>query len=314
MFGRKREAAEVQDQGEKRRNRLSALGTAGVYLCDEKDKLAAEEQRTNDNLNALVSSVGEARSEQDRISSSVEGFREQFNKAMDVTKGLDDILSKMSSAVDQTHQGMDRVREASGSVQNTINDVQRVFAEFQKSLDDIQDNVNAINRIASQTNLLALNASIEAAHAGEHGKGFAVVADQVKKLSGNIQGLVDSIGSSMQTLNETGTKLLNSIEATHEAIQHSIDQVTDTENVVNGITEVADEISTGQKNLEKVFDVCGQNADSITESVNRSITTFDKVHSDIQHMKTDVTRKGFIFEDMTNVLDQIKPMTDALKD
>jgi methyl-accepting chemotaxis protein len=80
-----------------------------------------------------------------------------------------------------------------------------------------------IEEIASQTNLLALNATIEAARAGEAGRGFAVVAHEVKQLSGQTRGAINSVG---QTVNGIRTRM-NFAEITIDSIAGQIDLVSE---------------------------------------------------------------------------------------
>ncbi len=318
MFGfmkkAEEETVEVKaSESMKKSDELHIIQRMGEYIDKRKEALQKEEMDTSDELKSIRTSFEIVQQKSEDISASIEAFKDQFAEAREVTSGFDQIISKMISTADETHENMGKVRKSSDSVEVTITAVQEVFEEFQKSFDEIQEKVNAINGIANQTNLLALNASIEAARAGESGRGFAVVADQVNKLSSDIKELVSSIGDSMGVLNNNNGKLMDSIESTRSAMQESVQHVNETEEVVDSIKTVANEIEDGNRKMNAVFDDCSKTIGDITDTVEASGQYYDTVENNIKEMGTKITRKGFIFEDLTNLLEQFEPFVDELK-
>lgn len=76
------------------------------------------------------------------------------------------------------------------------------------SIKAIENRTKDLQKVASMERILAINASVEAARAGAAGVGFAVVAREIGELSdnsttvyGEIQGIVDSMGKSIQKMN-----------------------------------------------------------------------------------------------------------------
>ena len=321
MFGFKRaveeaEAVQMEQNVEKQHNfkeDLLSLRAFGNYINEQKNKLQEEEVATSDELKAIRTSFNAVNEKTQEMNNSVDNFRQQFDNVRSITASFDEIIEKMLATADETHTNMSKVRNSSDSVENTISAVQSVFTEFQKSFDEIQEKVNQINGIANQTNLLALNASIEAARAGESGRGFAVVADQVNKLSSDIKGLVSSIGDSMGVLNDNNSKLMASIDETRKAMQESVEHVNETEEVVDNIKVVAGEIEGGNKKMSGVFAECAENVNDITESIQTSVSYFERVEDAINDMSVNITRKGFIFENMGNILDQTDPLIDRIE-
>ena len=287
---------------------LQSIKVFGDYISEQKERLQEEEVATSDELRAIRSSFDAVMERSQDITEAVENFKNQFTRVRDITASFDEIIEKIIVTADETQTNMGKVRTSSDSVETTISEVQEVFTEFQKSFDEIQDKVTQINGIANQTNLLALNASIEAARAGESGRGFAVVADQVNKLSSDIKELVSSIGDSMGVLNANNSKLMKSIDDTRSAMQESVQHVNETEEVVDSIKDVANEIEEGNKSMIAVFDECAHNVDSITDSIQQSEDYYRKVGDTIDDMTLNVTRKGFIFENMQNILEQAEPL------
>lgn len=320
MFGFKKAAEEPvknlnsqEKTGRGLKTDLDSVRAFGRFIAEQKQELQEEELSTSYELLAIRDSFDAVIEKEQAITTSVDNFKEQFSKVREITASFDQIIEKMISTADETHTNMGRVRDSSDSVENTIAAVQSVFTEFQNSFDEIQEKVNQINGIANQTNLLALNASIEAARAGESGRGFAVVADQVNKLSSDIKELVSSIGDSMGVLNANNSKLMSSIDETRQAMQESVKHVNETEEVVDNIKVVAGEIEDGNKKMVTVFDECAGNVDAITESVRTSEEYFDKVDAAINDMGLNITRKGFIFENMENILEQTDPLINQIE-
>ncbi|SFG51171.1 methyl-accepting chemotaxis protein [Oribacterium sp. WCC10] len=296
-----------------REGELEGLRFIGEYAIRQKNLLQAEETTTSDELKGIQDAFDVVRQKSDDISDSVSSFQAQFSRVQEIVDRFEAIITKMAGTVAESHDSMNMVRQKSDDVYETISAVEQVFEEFQKSFADISKNVGAINRIASQTNLLAINASIEAARAGQAGKGFAVVATEVNKLSKNIQEIVGSIDSSMNNLNSNNLKLKDAIVNTRSAITESQNQVNETDAVVESINAVSDDIANGNKEMLQVFDDCNQNIALVASNVRDSTVYYDKVENEIDTMMVNITKKGFVFEDLNNALEQIDPLISKIK-
>ncbi|MBR4708131.1 MAG: hypothetical protein IKP29_08755, partial [Pseudobutyrivibrio sp.] len=70
------------------------------------------------------------------------------------------------------------------------------------------------------------------------------------------------------------------------------------------------EVSEQSEQMAVVFNNCQSSIDDISDNIGDSRSYFDTVSNDIENMKTKITEKGFMFEDMNNVLEQIAPLTN----
>ena len=317
FFGRKKAVEEtntvntpVEESKPSLKARMKALKEVGRFSIEQKEKLQTEEATTIAGIDTISESFSIVEDKYSNISESVNGFQEQFRTIEEITRAFDEIVKKLVVTADDSHNGMAKVDESSGAVADTIAEVEEVFAAFQKSFDDIREKVEQIGGFAKQTNLLALNASIEAARAGEAGRGFAVVADEVTNLSTEIQSVVTSIFDSMKELDENNNRLVESVDHTKSAIDASHDRVVETQEVVGRIKDVADEVTGQSEQMSDVFRNCESSIQEIVGNIEDSRSYFDTVSDDIEDMKVKITRKGFMFEDMNNVLEQINALTD----
>ncbi len=316
LFGRKKAveepkaAAAEQEKKIDLKSRMKAIKEVGRFSVLQKEKLQQEEANTIRGIETIRDSFSVVEDKYGNISDSVADFKEQFRTIEEITKAFDDIVKKLVVTADDSHSGMEKVDASSGAVADTIAEVEEVFAAFQKSFDDIREKVEQIGGFAKQTNLLALNASIEAARAGEAGRGFAVVADEVTNLSTEIQSVVASIYDSMKELDENNSRLVESVGHTKEAIETSHERVVETQEVVGQIRTVADEVTDQSEQMAGVFENCESSINDISNNIEDSRSYFDTVSNDIEDIKVKITQKGFMFEDMNNVLEQIGALTD----
>lgn len=82
---------------------------------------------------------------------------------------------------------------------------ERIIELVQRLNTTATSKVAEIAMITRQTKMLALNALIESARAGDAGRGFSVVASEVKKISGEIEGVTQALEGSIATdLHELG--------------------------------------------------------------------------------------------------------------
>ncbi len=286
-----------------------ALQEIGRYSIEQKNKLQAEEKDTIAGIDTIKDSFSLVEEKYDAITASVGSFQDQFKSLAEITTAFDSIAAELVDTADNTYAGMEAVDESSAGVSTTIDEVQAVFSQFQSSFDEIRDKVEQISGFASQTNLLALNASIEAARAGEAGRGFAIVADSVNDLAKEIQSVVTSIRESMAQLDANNNRLVDSIENTKTAIEASHDRIVETQGTIAGIKTVADNVTSQSQHMTSVYDSCQMSISSISANIDDSVQYFAKVDEDIDDIKVQITKKGFMFEDMNNVLEQIDSIT-----
>jgi methyl-accepting chemotaxis protein len=315
LFGKKKASQQEVEQKPVERKidlkeRMKAIKEVGRFSIEQKEKLQEEESNTIAGVETIRESFSVVEDKYANISDSVAGFKEQFRTIEEITKAFDEIVQKLVRTADDSHDGMEKVDQSSSAVADTIAEVEEVFEAFQKSFDDIREKVEQIGGFAKQTNLLALNASIEAARAGEAGRGFAVVADEVTNLSTEIQSVVTSIFDSMKELDENNNRLVESVDHTKEAIDASHEQVVETQGVVGQIKTVADEVTEQSEQMGVVFDNCENSINEIANNIDDSQRYFDAVSTDIESIKVQITEKGFMFEDMNHVLEQIAPLTE----
>lgn len=305
------EAAAAAEKAKKQKEDTikRALQEIGRYSIEQKNKLQAEEKDTIAGIDTIKDSFSLVEEKYDAITASVGSFQDQFKSLAEITTAFDSIAAELVDTADNTYAGMEAVDESSAGVSTTIDEVQAVFSQFQSSFDEIRDKVEQISGFASQTNLLALNASIEAARAGEAGRGFAIVADSVNDLAKEIQSVVTSIRESMAQLDANNNRLVDSIENTKTAIEASHDRIVETQGTIAGIKTVADNVTSQSQHMTSVYDSCQMSISSISANIDDSVQYFAKVDEDIDDIKVQITKKGFMFEDMNNVLEQIDSIT-----
>lgn len=129
---------------------------------------------------------------------------------------LNQSAKAIAQRVDTQHEAAAAARSASmsGSV---------AVSALATQAEKVSEITTLINDIASQTNLLALNATIEAARAGEAGRGFSIVAHEVKQLSGQTRGAIQSVDATVQGIRAR----MDLTEMTIDSIADQIDVVTE---------------------------------------------------------------------------------------
>lgn len=167
--------------------------------------------------------------------------------------------------------------------------------------------------IANQTNMLALNASIEAARAGEQGKGFAVVAEEVKNLASEIKSLVSTVDISIGDVEQGTANLNTSISTSQDALNQSMENVDSTYEVFDQITTAAGGADTVHQQITTAMSAAEQKLDEVSQSFSLEGRQFDAVMEHINHANDLGTTKSSLFEDMTNLLTQIAPLTEELE-
>ena len=248
----------------------------------------------------------------------------------DLAQGCNNLLEKMAGMNEDAKNSAMKLHEVKLTAENsykeaiaskektveTFDGIQKDVAEAveaSKSVNEIAKLTENILNIAAQTNLLALNASIEAARAGEAGRGFAVVADEVTKLSIGIKELVGDVNKSMEGLQTSSENLTHSLLDVQDALDASRTQMDTTEDVFSHINDSVSSVENVHRGINEVVENCSGQVDQLREDMEAHETRYAQVQSDIDGLKSLMTEKGFIYEDISNMMEQADPLIENIK-
>lgn len=293
---------------------LDTMAFLSDFVIDRKNALVDEELRTIKEIEKVKDSYQEVIEHNTQISESVNDFREDFEKIDEISNQFKEVISEVTQVSSGAKENVGKLKESSLRVETHFEDINRVYEEFQVRFEEINLTLQNIVGIANQTNLLALNASIEAARAGEHGKGFAVVADQVTKLSVGIKELVGNINKSMEELISSSQKLTNSLTDVQTALDTSKEQMEKTEDVFIEITKSVSGVEGVQGNINKAISHCNTKIVEIQNTMEEHGKRYLQVQTNIDELKNLMTQKGFIYEDISNMMEQAQPLISSIKD
>lgn len=319
MFGKKAKAEKMpvkeaeKTTTEEIRKSLQAMSFLSNYVVEKKEQLVEEEVKTVKSLDKVQSSYTQAIENNERISQAVDTMAQEFSKVEEASGKFNEVISRVSDVSDSAKTDMAQMRENSHQVEAQFQEISAIYEEFQKGFAEIQETMKSIVGIANQTNLLALNASIEAARAGEQGRGFAVVADQVTKLSIGIKDLVGEVNKSMEGLQRSSEKLTSSLDGAGEALETSRNQMDNTENVLVQIVDSVTGVSNVQKEIKQVVQHCQEEVGVIQEQMEGYDKQYKEVLDNIESMKGQMTEKGFLYEDLTNMMEQAEPLLQKIE-
>lgn len=288
-----------------------------IYVADRikeyQKQLAQKEVSSLEELRGVQTSFEAVVENNMLLQQKMDTFRDRFQSVGQVADQFDNVKNEIASSVRGAQQQVSGLKDSSELVEEHFEEIEITFADFQNSVQQIKDCMGKIVSIANQTNMLALNASIEAARAGEQGKGFAVVAEEVKNLANEIKQLVSTVDISIDDV-EQGTEKLNAgITASKEAMSQSLEMVDSTYQMFDKITSAAGSADEVQSHIASALDLTNTELDAINQTITHNDTQYQKVLDHIVEANTLGTTKSSMFEDMDNMLSQIKPILQEMK-
>lgn len=315
MFGKKK-TEEIQEvtressigKKENINEYLKSMSYLSKFVMDKKEALVEEEAKTVKEIDNVRESYSEVIENNAKISESVDNFQKEFAKIGEISGEFNGVIQNVTEVSSDALQDIQDLKESSAKVEVQFEEIGKIYDEFQKRFDEIKATMMNIVGVANQTNLLALNASIEAARAGEHGKGFAVVADEVTKLSIGIKELVGDVNKSMEGLQISSESLTRSLEGVKEALNTSKEQMSNTEGIFNEINESVSGVKDVHRGINEVVDQCSGQVDSLQRDMQTYENHYAQVMENINGLKSLMTQKGFIYEDISNMMEQTEPL------
>lgn len=288
-----------------------------IYVADRikeyQKQLAQKEVRSLEELRGVQTSFEAVVENNMLLQQKMDTFRDRFQSVGQVADQFDNVKNEIAGSVHEAQQQVSGLKDSSERVEKHFEEIEITFADFQNSVQQIKDCMGKIVSIANQTNMLALNASIEAARAGEQGKGFAVVAEEVKNLANEIKQLVSTVDISIGDV-EQGTEKLNAgITASKEAMSQSLEMVDSTYQMFDKITDAAGSADDVQSHIANALDMTNAELDAINKTITQNDNQYQKVLDHIVEANTLGTTKSSMFEDMDNMISQIKPILQDMK-
>lgn len=311
---KKEYAANVQSGNEQKvYSDIKAVRFLNKYVIDKKEELVGEEVKTIQGLEKVQNSYNDAIDNNSRIIQEVDSIGAEFTNVSNVSDAISDVVVQVSEVSNNAKNNLGTLKSSSDKVEVQFDEIANVYEDFQKEFSEIQQTMSNIVGVANQTNLLALNASIEAARAGEHGKGFAVVADEVTKLSVGIKELVEDVNKSMKKLIDSSEKLTESLGGARAALGDSKEQMDNTAQAFGEIMDSVNGVSDIQQQIKNAVSSCQGKIENIQSDMINYEQQYKYVLDNIDDMKSEMTQKGFIYEDISNMLEQSEPLLERIE-
>ncbi len=307
----------IQDQQltvEKKKIDYSPVDVVVSSIKTNLKGLAEKEVESLEKLNNIKDSFDDVLKKDLELKDEMELFEKMFEEVNVATKGFDEVRASVKNSVDSAREKVDDIQKSSQKVEDDFEDIQNVFREFSTSVEQITDYMKKITSIANQTNILALNASIEAARAGEQGRGFAVVAEEINHLANEIKALVDNVIKSIEDVNAGSEHIEKSVGVTRNALQENVENIVLAKDKFVEIGEAVDGTARTQEQITNATLTAKKELDTVYESFGKIENQYESVKDHIVEANKLGTTKSIAFENIDNMLSQLKPFLNDLND
>lgn len=292
---------------------IASMSYLSDFIIQKKKELETEEVKSMYEMDQVRASYDKVIQNNTQVEVAVDTLDNKVSNIREISKKFDEVVENIEGASKNAQGDMQQLEQCSAVTNEKFDEIASIYEVFQSYFAKIQNAMSEIVTLANQTNLLALNASIEAARAGEHGRGFAVVAEEVNKLSVDIKSLVEDVNASMGGLQESSVQLTDSMESAREALTTSQEQVESTKQVFQKIGTSVSSITDVQKSIDMLAGECMEQMAELERNMSSQNQHYTIVKENINQYQNLMTQKGFIYEDISNMLEQADPLLKKMQ-
>lgn len=328
MFGRKRKQEKnlsVSINGDSLQNNetkttdksindyLDSMEYLSKVVLEKKEALADEEIKSIVEIDKVKQAYEDVLSDNRAFHKTISDFGDEFINIESMSENFNDMINNINEQSENAREDMNLLISNTNDFEDEFKNISAIYNEFTRRFDEIKTAMAGIIDVANNTNLLALNASIEAARAGEHGKGFAVVAQEVTVLSQNIKELVADVDSSIASLEKSSEQLTSSISSANKTLDATKSQVNKAQDVFMRIVDSVSETQNARAGITKAVDRCSVQVNNIKDDMDANNERYEKVMHKIDGFKSMTTKKGFLYEDISNMMEQAEPLVRKIR-
>lgn len=282
------------------------------YVKERHNELEEKNLATSNEIHDTNKEIIELQEGMGSLTKGVASLQQTFENIISVSEHFTEVETNINDSVDEAQKQVNILKQDSEDIRISFQKMDETFRVLLTSVDKIRECTQEIVSVANQTNLLALNASIEAARAGEQGKGFAVVAEEVKNLAENIKQLVSNVNDSIAEVEMRTGELDASLQNSEKVFGNNIKNVDQTYEIFDKIKENASQTEFVRKDIADAVSDSESHVKEIENYIAHSAKAYDEIAGHIEHINLEDSKKGIIFEEFNNMLDQIVPMVEEL--
>jgi len=275
---RQSEAAAIAERDQRARSEL--VRQREQHLVAQRRAMATLAEAFEQSVVQTVDRLTEALAQLGKCAAALHAIGEETgNSAIQVTARASNVglsVQHVATAIEQLNrsaqaiaQRVDAQHEAAAAARSASMSGSVAVSALATQAEKVSE-ITLINEIASQTNLLALNATIEAARAGEAGRGFSVVAHEVKQLSGQTRGAIQSVDETVQGIRArmdltemTIDSIADQIDLVTEGAAHIAKVIADQGDATSDIHANTRQFASDARAMEETAHVVSQNAQQV---------------------------------------------------
>ena len=252
------------------------------------------------------------------IQSMTASSKEFETSIQNISEEVEHIRDEAHAAIEVSSTSVSNMNETIEAVTDSVNQIQGIHekvAVFEEKIEQINNIIDVVKKLANQSNLLALNASIEAARAGEAGRGFAIVAGQVKDLSANtaqsadmvvdyvdelrasLAELKDLVDSTTEHLNESNSRVQNSVQDINSMSQHMDlinDRINNIHYAVNTQTAVTQSFLNSIESMAESYEILERDCFATGDHLHSISRYVDSARGDMARGFSDLTTQDWV--------------------